>query len=441
MMKPQTPSDDDGAIEFNSFAPTGAHAGQLQVMEDPARFKVLRAGRKWRKTSLDISWLVERALETGLVCPFIAPELKQAKNIVWRDHLMRMTDEMRRTKMWYKINQTELYIEFENGGRVQLAGSDNYEALRGVSNWGAVVMDEYDDWKEDIWAYVIRPNLIVHKAPAIASGTPKGKRGIYRLTQNPRWKSFHFTSLDNPDLDKEELDDLIAEYRELGEAAYRQEILAEFIKPEGVVYEEFDGARQVLDVPYDPVLPVHVTWDFGVNDPTALVVIQPNGSELRVIGYYEAANANLSHFVQWLRAQPWREAALHTGDIAGKARNLVTGTSPIEELAKNGIFIRYSSIPDIPSQIRATHKYIPRLLIDRENAGGFVDVLENYRYPKKTDTAVNQSNEIPIHDKFSHGARAFEYYVWNVYRQPIDAHLNTKPARPREYDSSGRLIS
>lgn len=433
-------SDDDGPVEFNSFAPTSAHAGQLEVMEDPARFKVLRAGRKWRKTSLDISWLVEKALETGLVCPFIAPELKQAKNIVWRDHLMRMTNEMRRTKMWYKVNQTELFIEFENGGRVQLAGADNYEALRGISNWGAVVMDEYDDWREDIWPYIIRPNLIVHKAPAIASGTPKGKRAIYRLTQNPRWKAFHFTSLDNPDLDPEELADLIAEYKELGEDAYKQEILAEFIKPEGVVYKEFDESVQVRDVPYDPNLPVHISWDFGINDPTAIIFMQPFGSELRVIDYYEASNADINVFAQYIRAKPYREAALHTGDIAGKSRELTTGRSPIDELARSGIFVRTSKIPDIPSQIRTAHIYVPKLIIDRENAGRFIDVIENYRYPKKPDTALNQSNEIPIHDQYSHGARAFEYYCWNIHGRPLQLE-GSGPARKREYDSSGRLIS
>lgn len=429
------------AIEFNSFSPSGAHKGQLQVIEDESRFRVIRAGRKWRKTSLCVSWLVEKALETGLVCPYIAPEQKQAKNIIWRDHLQRLTNEMRRVKMWHKINNTELYIEFENGGRVQLAGIDNQEALRGISNWGAVVMDEYDDWKEDIWSYIIRPNLIVHKAPAIAAGTPKGKRAIYRLTQNPRWKAFHFTSFDNPDLDRGELDDLVAEYKELGEDAYRQEIMAEFIKPEGVVYKEFDEILQVKDVPYDPSLPVHISWDFGVNDPTALIFMQPFGSELRVIDYYEASDADISHFVSYIRSRPYREAGLHTGDIAGNAKTLTTGTSPIMELVKHGIFVRTSSIPDIPTQIRTAHIYIPKLIIDRENAGRFIDCLENYRYPKKSEILVNQSNEIPIHDEFSHGMRAFEYYAWNVYGRPVDGNAGGK-TRQRQYDpATGRLLT
>ncbi|MTW08705.1 hypothetical protein GM524_12610, partial [Streptococcus pneumoniae] len=77
---------------------------------------------------------------------------------------------------------------------------------------------------------------------------------------------------------------------------YRQEILAEYEKPEGTVYAEWNMDKQYLWFRYDEHLPVHITWDFGVNDPTALIVMQPFHDEIRVIDYYEAANAELKHF-------------------------------------------------------------------------------------------------------------------------------------------------
>jgi len=428
-------------VEFNVFAPSRPHAKQSIIWQDPARFKVIRAGRKFRKTSLCISWLAKKAMVTGLVCPYIAPTRVQAKNIVWKDHIGRLLTEARKKHIKVNQNATELFVEFPGGGRVQLFGIDNQVGLRGISNWGAVVMDEYDDWAEDIWAYIIRPNLMTHRAPAIASGTPKGKKGIYRLAHNPRWKSFHFTSYDNPDLSREELDDMVAEYREMGEDVFRQEIMAEFVKPEGVVYKEFDDITQVRDVPYDPALPVHWTWDFGVNDPTAIIAMQPFGSELRVIDYYEASQADISHFVQYIRSRPYREASLHTGDIAGRAKTLTTGTSPITELAKHGIFIRTSSIPDIPTQVRVTHISVPKLIIDRENAGRFIDCIENYKYPKKSVLLINQSNEVPIHDEWSHGMRAFEYYCWNTYGKTVDPTSAGGASRKRVYDSTGRLLT
>ena len=197
-------------IQFDSFAPSSPHATQkivLQALDSSLpedRFIMLRAGRKWRKTSLMISWLFERAMETGLTCPYIAPNRIQAKNIVWDDHIVRMTNELTRAGIPFKTNESELSVEMPRG-KVQLFGVENKESLRGISNWGAVCGDEYDDWAEDIWKEIIRPNLITYKAPAIMGGTPKGFHNLWKLEQGKIFKPFHYTSFDNPDRDPEEL--------------------------------------------------------------------------------------------------------------------------------------------------------------------------------------------------------------------------------------------
>lgn len=210
------------------FAPTSPHQKQRLILDDPSRFKIVRAGRKFRKTSLGISWLFENAILTPqTVHPYIAPNRIQAKNIAWDDHVARVLTELRIKKVPHQVNETELSVKFPHGGKIQLLGVENKEALRGISNWGSIFCDEYDDWQDDIWPTIIRPNLMVHKAPAIISGTPKGFRNMYRLSQRPEFKEFHFTSMDNPDLDLQELNSMIEEYKGEGEDYYRQEILAE----------------------------------------------------------------------------------------------------------------------------------------------------------------------------------------------------------------------
>lgn len=400
---------------INVWAPSRPHGKQLEVLNDPARFKVLRAGRKFRKTSLLISWLAENALEKGLTCPYVAPNRNQAKNIVWKDHCLRLVDELKRKKVPHKINETELTITFPNNGRIQLLGVDNQETLRGISNWGAIACDEYDDWSEDIWPTIIRPNLIVHKAPAIVAGTPKGMRGLFRLSQQPEFKEFHYTSRDNPDLDPGELDALEAEYRLMGDDYYQQEIMAEYVKPVGLVYKEWE-LDHYREFDYDPRLPLHVSFDWGINDPTSVIWIQPHGNELRVVDYYEASDANIEHFVSVVRGKPYRPPELYTGDPAGKARSLQTGTSVIEMLAHTGIYVRTLDGVRIPDQIRTAHGVMPFLYVN--STGGicerFRDCLLNYRYPAKRENAFNQQNELPIHDQFSHAMRAFEYYCVNA---------------------------
>jgi hypothetical protein len=415
-------------VTVNVFYPTRPHAKQLEVLNAPERFKLLRAGRKFRKTSLMISWLLEGALDTGLPCPYIAPNARQAKNIVWNDHLPRILNHFKERGVPYKTNEVELSVRFPNGGSLQLFGVENKEALRGISNWGRVACDEYDDWAEDIWPLIIRPNLMTHKAPAIIGGTPKGKRGMYRLSQDPTWREFHYTSHDNPDLDAEELDALEREYQSFGEDAYNQEILAMYVKPTGTVYKEWPESHGIA-LDYDPNLPLHVAWDFGVNDPTAMIWIQPHGGETCVIDYYESSDVDIQHFVQVLNSKPYRTPSLHVGDIAGRARNLVTNSSPIDELAKQGIFVATKSIPDIATQIRTAHKIVPGLYVDKHRASRFIDVLNNYKYPAKSEALLNQSNEVPIHDQFSHGARAFEYWAYNQSEKPAtDTHVHV-PAK------------
>lgn len=400
---------------INVFAPTRPHSKQLEVLEDGSRFKLIRAGRKWRKTSLGVAWLNEMALKCThkLTYPFILPYQTQARESVWRDHVTRLLDELTNKGVPHKKNEVDLSITYPNGARFKLLGSENDIALRSVSNWGAVVLDEYDDWKTGVWESVIRPNLIPNKAPAMVMGTPKGKRNIFKLSESPEFKEFHYTSYDNPDLDPDELNALINEYKSKGEDYFKQEILAEYVKPVGLVYREWDESRQFLSIDYDPNLPLHITFDWGINDPTSVIWIQPNKSETRVIDYYEASNANIEHFTSVINSKPYKHADLFTGDPSGKARNLATGTSVIDILATKGIYVRTKDGVKIPDQIRVSHTVIPGLYVAKK-AERFRDCLLNYKYPETNFALRNQDNEIPIHDEWSHGMRAFEYWCVNT---------------------------
>ena len=235
--------------------------------------------------------------------------------------------------------------------------------------------------------------------------------------------------MDNPEIDPEELENLEQEYKDMGMGAYRQEILAQYEKPEGTVYEEWDMHKQFTPFTYDEDLPLHLSWDFGVNDPTVILFLQPNGSELRLVDYYEASNANIEHFVQVISKKNYKRPEFESGDIAGRARSLTTGKSPIDELRRLGHVVRTTAIPDIESQIRVTHKTIPKLFVSSsvEDCDRFRECILNYRYPKKATTIVNQDNENPIHDEFSHALRAFEYYCWNILLEKGGTVSRPKP--------------
>lgn len=335
----------------------------------------------------------------------------------------------------YKKNESELSIDFPlTGGRFQVFGQENEEALRGASNWGHVVGDEYDTWKNDVIQFIVLPNLLVHRAGLTIAGTPKGKAGLHSLETaedengNRLFKSWHYTSYDNPSIPKSDIDQLARWARAKGEDFFMQEIMAEYVKPHGVVYKEFDEQTQVSGkVTYRPDLPLHLTFDFGVRDPTVIIWIQPaeNGF-LNVIDYHEESNADIDHFVALIKAKGYRISSLNTGDPAGKARQQGTATSVIDEYRKKGIYITTRPIPNIPTQILKTHEIIPRLRIaqpthgrrldpndpSHRGTGRFIDVLNNYRYDEEKDQDNNPKEPLPIHNQWSHGARALEYYAY-----------------------------
>lgn len=413
------------SVALNLFSPTKPHEKQQEVLDaldSGSRWVLLRAGRKFRKTSLIISWLMEGAIKTGLTCPYIAPNKIQAKNIAWDDHIGRILDNFKQVGFPYKLVESELTIEVPTktekgwqfvGGKLQLHGVENADSLRGISNWGRVGLDEYDDWSEDIWPLIIRPNLIPHQAPALICGTPKGYRHLYKLEQSGLFRCFHFKSMDNPDLNESEIEQMVKEYKAMGEGYYRQEILAEYERPHGTVYEEWPD-KNFVDMDYDPFLPLHLAIDFGVNDPTAIVWIQPNKGEFRVIDFYETPDSSVEHFVSVIRSKPYKKPDLIVGDAAGKARSITTNTSPIEEYAKHGLYIKTKDGLQIPDQIRITHKYMPMLMMNQKTCGILREHILNYRYPEMKDTRINQSNENPIHDSHSHSMRAIEYYFANI---------------------------
>lgn len=96
-----------------------------------------------------------------------------------------------------------------------------------------------------LWENAVRPMLIDNpESECIIGGTPKGKNLFFDLFKNgmedkPNWKSWQFSTYENPFISREEIDELI---REMPENIVRQEIYGEFL----------DIAEEVL-IPYDLV--------------------------------------------------------------------------------------------------------------------------------------------------------------------------------------------
>ena len=146
------------------------HAGQRHVMSHARRFNWLSAGRRWRKTTLAMSIVVEAALRGGVYI-WSAPtydqvrigmgECKRALGSKAEFNIGRMTADIRQT-----------------GGTIIFRSLDNPDNVRGYTADG-VVMDEAAFVKSEAWQEVLRPMLIDTGGWAWGIGTPQGRNWFY----------------------------------------------------------------------------------------------------------------------------------------------------------------------------------------------------------------------------------------------------------------------
>ena len=209
---------------------------QQEVFKDQTRFKVVAAGRRCGKSRLAATTLIIEALRCppGSAVLYVAPTNGQARQIIW-DVLMDIGREVIASS---HVNQMD--ITMINGAKIYVRGADRPDTLRGVSLTYAV-LDEVADIKPEAWEQVIRASLSDKKGRAIFIGTPKGRNWFYdlfKLGQNdtdPDWKSWHFTTKDNPLIDPGEIE---SAKKTLSSFAFKQEYLASFDNAGSDVFKE-----------------------------------------------------------------------------------------------------------------------------------------------------------------------------------------------------------
>lgn len=222
------------------------HEKQSAIFNDPTRFKVVAAGRRFGKSYLAAVTLFVEASKNSKVRAsdgvevdlgleqvyYVAPTFEQGKKIIW-PLLKELGHELIRNK-WENTGELELL----NGRRISIKGSDRPDSLRGVG-LSYVVMDEYAFMKEEVWELIISPALTRAEGGALFIGTPDGKNHFFELwmkaatgAKGPDWKSWHFPSSDNPYLPQKEIVD--AKDR-MSVDRFRQEYEASFESGAGVV--------------------------------------------------------------------------------------------------------------------------------------------------------------------------------------------------------------
>lgn len=209
---------------------------QQEVFADKTRFKVVAAGRRCGKSRLAATALIIEALRcpAGSAVLYVAPTNGQARQIIW-DVLLEIGREVIQNSHINNMDITTI-----NGAKIYVRGADRPDTLRGVSLTYAV-LDEVADIKPEAWEQVIRASLSDKKGRALFIGTPKGRNwffDIFKLGQSDDdhdWKSWHFTTKDNPLIDPSEIE---AAKKSMSSFSFKQEYMASFDNAGSDVFKE-----------------------------------------------------------------------------------------------------------------------------------------------------------------------------------------------------------
>lgn len=213
------------------------HDKQAQIKAEYVRFNVLDAGRRFGKNILEHDFTVTGILQ-GWPVGWGSPTYKNLTED-WRT----LTGIL--APITSRISEQERRIETVTGGTLEMWTLDNPAPIRGraykrfVLNEAATVKKLMDTWNE-----IIRPTLIDLHGDALFGSTPEGLNDFHTIYNwglggMDDWKSWHFTSYDNPYLDPNELNTLRST---LSDRQFRQEIMAEFIQNDAAVFRNLDAA-------------------------------------------------------------------------------------------------------------------------------------------------------------------------------------------------------
>lgn len=339
------------------------HPKQAIPFNDPARFKVLVCGRRFGKTVTQKAEILKQAFsQPDQTIWFVAPTYKQAKRIMWED----LKGTIPFSFISYK-SEVELTIRLKNGSQICLFGADKPDSLRG-SGINLLCMDEYQDFKPDIFEKVLYPTLTDRRGRVVVSGTPKSYnllhdlyiRGFDKEWQKMGWKSWQFLTRDNPFIPEDEIE---AAEKNLDPKSFRQEYEASFETMTGKVYYAFDRKIHSSEYrPFNPDLPIWIGQDFNI-DPMSTVVIQPQlNNEIWVVDELYLKNTSTHELAEALENKYYKSELKRKIEIypdpAGASRGHTRGESDLDILRQQGfrkIFYKRKH-PPVADRINAVNR-------------------------------------------------------------------------------------
>ncbi len=175
-----------------------------------------------------------------------------------------------------------------------------------------------------------------------------------------------------------------------------------------------EEAGQICNLPYDPMLKVHIVMDIGWNDSLSVAFVQKIRSEVRIIDYIEDDHLTLDQLSADMKDKRynWGKVWLPHDGFSG---DLKSGGKSVYDLMKKlgwDVATRDEITEmDVEPGIKITRMMFGQLYIDRKKCERLIECLKRYRRRVNNST---QEESTPLHDEFSHGADCARYICINA---------------------------
>lgn len=373
---------------------------QKIIDASPARFKIVRAGRKFGKTTYAqkkaLDWLrIENSVHWH-----IAPTYTHAKLISWEEFKALIPKDA----LGKKPNDSDLMIVLKNGSRLHLMGSDNPDSLRGPAP-SSFTFEEAAFQKGNVWSEIMRPNIMPKKAPGLFISTPKGYNWFYDLEEEAKasiakgeteWANFHYSVYDNPHLDPQEIAKAKASCA--NPAVWNQEYMALYESSAGRVFASLDVNKHTasLSVPHGTV---YRSVDWGMRDDCAALWanVQVLNNKKTLCVYREYLENNLSapqqaNIIRSITTPQEKVASTAISHDAAKQDPAMQGLTVLWHFNNAGIGSLRPSSRDKKNSRQMVNDLIrqDRLIIDKDTCPKLWKQLMSYEWK---DTAMEKTED------------------------------------------------
>lgn len=313
----------------------------------PSRFKIIVGGRRVGKSFSVLHDALKHCLTTpNALCWWVSPTFAEAREVGFE--MLKNHTELEAVIQY--VNDSRLKVKFINGSAIYFKSADNPKSLRG-RGLTHLIIDEAAFVKEaSIWKKVLRPALSDRRGTAVLISSPNGRNWFYQQYVDAKamhdtqgkintWSYYHWPTHNNPTISEEEIE--IAK-SELSDVDFRQEYLAEFVTPAGMVYDEFSDDNIVNDFKLLDHHEIYLGADFGYANPSAIVFMAYDPLYNRVTLFDEIYEARqpIQSLLSMIRSTMHKWGIVNIryvySDPAGNAAELTSGTSPVDYLRMEG---------------------------------------------------------------------------------------------------------